>query len=99
MKAEDYLSEEYVVKRAEALGCGGGPAYPHTEKIGPATVSFSGLTKREYFAKGFAEALAGSICKMEDGGIITHRPTDVAEIACVYADALLAELAKEGGEK
>jgi hypothetical protein len=64
----------------------GGPAFPETRPGGYGTTA--GLTKREYFAIRFAAA------------IVTQGSTEpddccrdgVAELACQFADALIARL-------
>ncbi len=70
--------------------------FPTSQKTGLS----DGLTKREMFA---AMAMQGMIAAITDyvrdksglaGGIIEHRPRDIAEISRCYADALLAELAE-----
>lgn len=70
------------------------PAYPVPNDRGYIR-DYDGLTKRELFAAMAMQALAQGICKMDDFGIITNAPNDVAEIACTYADALIAELNKD----
>lgn len=56
------------------------PAYP--------TPTDLGLTKRELFA---AMAMQGLCARPA-----THRPVDIAPLSIAMADALLAELAKDG---
>lgn len=55
----------------------------------------AGLTKRELFAAMAMEGMITAITRLDvDSGIITNRPIDISELSCLYADALLAELAK-----
>jgi hypothetical protein len=55
-----------------------------------------GLTKRELFA---AMAMQGMVTALSEvnphTGIIRNRPQDVAELSALYADTLIAELAKD----
>lgn len=70
----------------------GGPAYPIPLNPGETYTShgvFDGLTKRELFA---AMAMQGFAA---DPGITEARPEALAAGAVRWADALLAELAKE----
>lgn len=48
-----------------------------------------GMSLRDYFAAKAMAAMAEGICAIDDLGIIRHRPNDVAQIAYVYADAML----------
>jgi hypothetical protein len=49
---------------------------------------------RATFAAMAMQGMVTAITRLQASGIIVHRPQDVAEISKVYADALLAELAK-----
>lgn len=50
---------------------------------------FTGLTKREYFA-----AMAMQFLAIRDQKMTSHWKQDIAENACLIADALIAELNK-----
>lgn len=49
----------------------------------------TGMDLRDYFAAKAMQAMANAICKIDDLGIISHAPNDVAQIAYVYADAMM----------
>lgn len=57
---------------------------------------YHGLTKREKFAKAAMQGLTAGISQFndQDQNIIVNRPKDIAELSCLYADALIAELNK-----
>lgn len=65
------------------------PAMPTEKKVGDATYTSDGLTKREHFA---AMAMQGLIHRASRGYSIA----DLAELSVVAADALLAELDRRG---
>jgi hypothetical protein len=48
-----------------------------------------GMDLRDYFAAKAMQAMANAICKIDDLGIISHAPNDVAQISYVYADAMM----------
>ncbi len=56
-----------------------------------------GLTKRELLAAMAMQGMTAGLTafRQDCENIIVNRPRDVAEICVVYADALLAELAKD----
>lgn len=53
-------------------------------------------TLRDQFAMSALTGLVAGITKMDEIGIITNRPNDCAEIAYVYADAMLAARQAQG---
>lgn len=81
---------------SEIKNGGNESAFPYDVGRGPggfAECSF-GLTKRELIAAMAMQGMITGLTKFhpEHEGIIQNRPSDVAEISCVYADALLKEL-------
>lgn len=64
-----------------------------------AVSSWSGLTKREVFAKDAMKGLlsAGKGVNIY-GRTESTDPKDIASVSCIYADALIAELNKPQGE-
>ena len=53
------------------------------------------IDKRFIAACHAMQGLIAGITELQDNGIITNRPNDVAELAALYADALIAELEKK----
>jgi hypothetical protein len=47
------------------------------------------ITMRDYFAAKAMQAMANAICKIDDLGIISHAPNDIAQISYVYADSMM----------
>lgn len=73
----------------------GGPAFPFEVENGDGSFTFYlGMTLRDYFAAKAMAAMAQGITSMDQHGIICNRPSDIAEIAYTYADAMLVERAK-----
>ena len=76
----------------------GGPAFPQQEARNANGDVYLyaawGMTLRDYFAAKAMAAMAQGITSMDQHGIICNRPSDIAEIAYTYADAMLAERAK-----
>jgi len=71
------------------------PASPIFNSDGECNQFDRGLTKRERFAMA---AMQGLVCATDQNGKWFHEAGDVAYTAVQYADALLAELAKEKSE-
>ena len=73
------------------------PAFPHVADILQVegntaivkTLTQNGMTLRDYFAAKAMQAMANAICKIDDLGIISHAPNDIAQISYVYADAMM----------
>lgn len=53
------------------------------------------LTKREQLAAMAMQGLIAGLTDVNEIGVIRNRPQDVAELAALYADTLLAELEKK----
>jgi hypothetical protein len=72
----------------------GGPAFPNvtTDYRGKGihdTYSFGGMSLRDYFA---GQALIGCLYGIHADGSINPSPESVANMCCIYADALVARL-------
>ena len=64
-------------------------AFPVTTKNQKGNWGEEGMDLRDYFAAKAMQAIANAICKIDDLGIISHAPNDVAQISYVYADAMM----------
>jgi len=77
-------------------------AFPHIAKVHmldgnsiiKEEITSGGMDLRDYFAAKAMQAMANAICKIDDLGIISHAPNDIAQISYVYADAMMK--AREG---
>ena len=72
-------------------------AFPHIAKVHmidgnsiiKEEITSGGMDLRDYFAAKAMQAMVNAICKIDDLGIISHAPNDIAQISYVYADAMI----------
>jgi hypothetical protein len=79
-------------KKISEEACGG-PAFPNSEQVGDMSVTYGGMSLRDYFAAKAMQGLATTFEGMTLETIEESIPV-VAKISMAMADAMLAERAK-----